>query len=209
MTLKAALVTVLLWGVTFAGIGAAMGATLGMVAPGYYRTVFRHSNVPDFSPLHVGIGLGTIQGAAAGVVISIVVLALIAWRDACSAPPISERQHSETIPQRRTWSVHVLWGLVTAMSVFVVSGITLVVGGIIAQEQLYQSWTDRKLNKLAIILQADEYARVEAGSSSAAYVYLTGMVTDNVVREALHDRLVVAFGSDEAEIMIRGVRTTQ
>lgn len=64
MTAKKALVIVVLWGVTFASIGGVIGATLGTVAPDYYRSIFRDGHSPHFNPFQVGLGLGVTQGLA-------------------------------------------------------------------------------------------------------------------------------------------------
>ncbi len=79
---------------------------------------------------------------------------------------------------------------------------TFILGGVIGQQQLYQTWTERKLEGLATILRSADFEGVEAGFSSAAQVYLTGTVTDNAVRKKLHEQLVVTFGTEEADEMI-------
>ena len=90
----------------------------------------------------------------------------------------------------------------TAMSVLTISAATFVLGGIIGQQQLYQSWTERKLDKLATILESNEFDGVKSEFSSAAQVYLTGAIKDNASRDALRDKLVVTFGAEEADEMI-------
>jgi hypothetical protein len=202
MTPKTALLNVLLWGITFACVGSAIGAAIGTVAPGYYQSIFRNGHSPEFNPLQVGIGLGATQGVASGMATSIVVLALLAWRDIRSARPAMDSDAPIRKLRSRTWSVHVLWGGVTAMSVLIISAATFILGGIIGQQQLYQSWTERKLDRLATILQSNEFDGVEADYSSAAQVYLTGTIKDNASRDSLRDKLVVTFGTEEADEMI-------
>ncbi len=202
MTLKTALLTVLVWGIIFACFGSAIGAAIGSVAPGYYQSIFRNGHSPEFNPIQVGIGLGATQGVVSGVAVSIVVLALLAWRDIRSARPDTDIDEPIKNLRSRTWSVHVLWGVATAMSVLTISAATFVLGGIIGQQQLYQSWTERKLERLATILQSNEFDGVKSEFSSAAQVYLTGTIKDNVARDALRDKLVVTFGAEEADEMI-------
>lgn len=139
MTTKTALTTVLIWGVVFACVGSAIGAMVGAVAPEYYRSVFLGGRSPDFNPLHVGIGLGARQGAASGIAISIVVLALFAWRDLHSVRPAIESDAPTTDLRSRPWSVHVLWGAITAMSILILSAATFILGGVVGQQQLYQN----------------------------------------------------------------------
>lgn len=202
MTTRTALTTVLLWSVVFACVGSAIGATIAATAPEYYRSVFRGGHSPEFKLLQVGIGLGASQGLASGFAISIVVLALLAWRDIRSArPAINSDAPSKDLPLR-IWSVHVLWSIVTAMSVLIISAATFIVGGIIGQQQLYRAWTERKLDRLATILQSTDFDGVEADYSSAAQVYLTGTLQDAAARDSLHDTLVQTFGTEEADEMI-------
>lgn len=71
-------------------VGMLIGLTLGINAPGYYRTVFRGGNSPDFNPEQVGIGLGLTQGVIAGLVIGCVVVLAVSWhnsRRAIILPP--------------------------------------------------------------------------------------------------------------------------
>ena len=49
------------------------------MAPGYYRSLFRHGHEPLFDPAQVGLGLGLTQGLAAGVVVGIAVVGAAAW----------------------------------------------------------------------------------------------------------------------------------
>lgn len=65
-----------------------------------------------------------------------------------------------------------------------------------------KTWTERKLDRLATILQSDDFDGVGADYSSAAQVYLTGTIKDNAARDALHEKLVVTFGTEEATEMI-------
>ena len=76
MSAKSALAIILLWSITFGCGGALIGAAIGVVAPGYYRSVIRHGDSPDFDALQVGIGLGATQGIVLGVVAAIAVLGL-------------------------------------------------------------------------------------------------------------------------------------
>ncbi len=202
MTTKTALLIVLLWGIIFACVGSAIGAAIGTVAPGYYQSIFRDGYSPEFNPLQVGVGLGATQGVVSGVAMSIVVLALLAWRDIRSSRPAMDSDAPIEDSRSRTWSVHVVWGIVTGVSVLIIGAATFILGAIIGQQQLYQSWTERKLDKLETILQPKEFDGVDADYSSAAQVYLIGTIKDNVSRDSLHDQLVVTFGTEEADEMI-------
>ncbi len=88
------------------------------------------------------------------------------------------------------------------MSVILIGAVTFIGGGIVGQQQLYQSWTERKLDKLATILKSNEFNGIEADYSSAAQVYLSGTIKDSAARDALHKQLVFSFGTEEADEMI-------
>jgi hypothetical protein len=60
-------------------VGLSVGYTLGAVAPGYYRTVFRNGNSPEFDPVQVGVGLGLTQGLLCGLVVGCVVVISVTW----------------------------------------------------------------------------------------------------------------------------------
>ena len=128
MTIKTALLIVLLWGILFACVGSAIGAVIGTVAPGYYQSIFRDGHSSEFNPLQVGVGLGATQGVASGVAMSIVVLALLAWRDIRSSRPAMDSDAPIEDSRSRTWSVHVVWGIVTGVSVLIIGAATFVLG---------------------------------------------------------------------------------
>ncbi|MGL4423296.1 MAG: hypothetical protein ACRCZF_21730, partial [Gemmataceae bacterium] len=81
MTIKAAVTTVTVCTVLFAGIGAGIGWALGTYSPGYYRSVFHGGQEPWFDPVAVGVGQGLTQGVAGGVAVGLVVVALFLWAD--------------------------------------------------------------------------------------------------------------------------------
>jgi hypothetical protein len=204
MTAKSALLTVLVFSITFACVGATIGSSIGVLAPDYYRAVIRLRAGQNFNPTHVGIGLGATQGVSAGVATSLAVLAILAWRDIRFAR-LAEKKVSNHPRSTATWTVHALWGTAVAISLVLVGAGAFALGGIIAQQQLYQLWTDRKLEKIATILASGGFEGVEADYSSAAQVYLTGKLSDNATREELYRQLVDAFGIDEAEKMLGNV----
>ena len=60
-------------------IGMGIGVLLGVVAPGYYRSVFSGGSTPEFDPVQVGLGLGLTQGVLFGGVIGLVLVAVYYW----------------------------------------------------------------------------------------------------------------------------------
>jgi len=81
MNFKTGFVMVLLSGIALAGVGAVLGAAIGWFAPAYYRIMFNLGDLPDFNLVSFGIVLGATQGFVVGVVISLIVLALLVWRE--------------------------------------------------------------------------------------------------------------------------------
>ena len=59
--------------------GLLLGAVLGTVLPGYYRSVFWNGESPNFDPLAVGIGQGLTQGVVFGGVVGMVLVAIFYW----------------------------------------------------------------------------------------------------------------------------------
>ncbi len=54
-----------------AGLGMATGYGIGIVAPGYYHTVFGD---PNLDAVQVGLGLGITQGLGAGFVLAAILI---------------------------------------------------------------------------------------------------------------------------------------
>ena len=81
MTVRRAFLIVAGSAAVCAAVGAGIGLALGTFAPGYYRTVFRYGDSPDFNAVHVGVGLGLSQGVAAGLAVGCVVVLAVTWYD--------------------------------------------------------------------------------------------------------------------------------
>lgn len=209
MTVRSALIVVLIGCIAFACVGAMMGVTIGTLAPGYYRFALGLDDSSDINPLQVGIGLGIVQGATSGIVISLVVLGMLVWRDTCAARPKAEAGGFVKNQVPRSWSVHVIWGIATIISLVLVGTVTFVLGAIIGQQSLYQSWTGQKLDKIATILNSGDFNGVRAECSSAGQVYLKGMIEGNATRDELHQKLAAAFGVDEADQMTSDIYVVQ
>ena len=66
--------------ITFCILGASAGYFLGTKYPGYYRSVFRSGNSPEFDPVAVGVGQGTWQGFAGGAIAAIIVIGIFTMK---------------------------------------------------------------------------------------------------------------------------------
>ncbi len=78
MTVKHGFAIVIGGTVGFGVGGALLGLLLGVFAPGYYRTMFRHTEGADFTPVELGVGLGLTQGVIVGAIIGAVVVLAVA-----------------------------------------------------------------------------------------------------------------------------------
>ena len=74
-------------GLAFGVLGAGMGYLLGLVAPDYYRTVFRIPPEVSIDPAQAGLGLGVTQGIAAGLLIGLVIVVSVAWYNSRTVAP--------------------------------------------------------------------------------------------------------------------------
>ena len=73
MSRASAIQTVIICVLAFLVLGGACGWLLGVVAPGYYHTMFPESRS---SPVEVGLGLGVTQGFGLGVFIGLIILGI-------------------------------------------------------------------------------------------------------------------------------------
>jgi len=204
MTLKRAIIIVVLAGIVCSGIGGAIGWLLGIFAPEYYRTVFSGGEDPGFDPVQMGLSLGLMQGLIAGLVIAGGVIGLLIWRDSFKAR-LAQDPDIGYISAARSRAVFwiVLWCLVLVISVAFCSTVAFVVGGITGQQQLYQRERFDKLDKLNDILKDNEYPDVQPQSGSADLVFLHGSVKDQATYDQLREELVFTFGTETAEDMLR------
>ena len=79
MTVVRGFVITLASSLAFACVGAAVGYTLGSVAPDYYRTVFRIPPEASINTAQAGLGLGITQGLGTGLIVGLVIVVAVAW----------------------------------------------------------------------------------------------------------------------------------
>lgn len=79
MTVLKGFLIIILSGIAFAIGGGAIGYTLGVVMPGYYRAIFSSGREAWFDPVAVGLGLGLTQGLIAGLAVGSVIVLAVAW----------------------------------------------------------------------------------------------------------------------------------
>lgn len=210
MTAKHAFLTVLISIVLFALLGALGSQLLHVVFPDYYRVVFHIPESSLVSPARVGMQLGITQGAGLGVFLALGILGIAAWQSRPQISPDSETTAPAHPGVRQgLWRSKLIWVLVTLVLVVLCSTVTFVAGGIMAQQQLYLRMRAEKQEILTRILSENDYPDLKSEFSSAAQVYLTGTVANEEQWEHLHQQLVQACGTEEAEKMIRLVEVNQ
>lgn len=81
MNVFKALATVVGTAVGFGIAGTTIGAFLGKYTPGLFLSLLPYRDSEVFDPMEVGIGLGLVNGLAWGIVIGILVVAILSWRE--------------------------------------------------------------------------------------------------------------------------------
>lgn len=210
MTVRSSILVIAATGLGFACLGGLIGVSLGIAAPGYYRAVFPRVDAANFSPVQIGLGLGITQGGVCGLALSLIAVGLFASRNQTAEGPslqatseAADCAEPESNLPKSGWTIRLLGagGLTVVIGLIAVS--IFVLGAVVGQQAIYRNWTQQTLTKLAAILDSGEFHGVTAGYSSAAQVYLTGTVHDYQTRDALRNRLIDAYGRDEAEIICR------
>lgn len=79
MTIAKGLTTVVLTGLGFGLVGAAIGYLIGTISPEFYRIVFSVKPELQFDSKMVGLALGIGQGATMGVVVGLGIVLLVTW----------------------------------------------------------------------------------------------------------------------------------
>lgn len=206
MTLKRAIIIVVLAGIVFSGIGGAVGRLLGIYSPEYYRTVFEEGDDPDFDPVQMGTSLGLMQGMIAGLVIAGVVIGLMIWRDSFKARLAEEPDVGYVSAARsRAGFWVVIWCIALVLSVAFVGTVAYVAGGLVGQQQHYQRERIAKHAKIDEILADYEFPDITTGGSHFGDVFLYGSVKDQASLDQLRHELVLAFGTETADEMLEPV----
>ena len=80
MTIGKALATVIGTAIFFGLAGMGIGFMIGNVAPEFFRHLFAQGR-EDFNPEEFGIGIGLVNGLTWGLVVSLVLVAILSWRE--------------------------------------------------------------------------------------------------------------------------------
>jgi len=79
MTVMRGFIISIISGIGFAAIGGMLGYALGVLAPDYYRIMFRIPTRYEGDLVQLGVGLGLTQGFAAGLLVGLAIVVVVAW----------------------------------------------------------------------------------------------------------------------------------
>ncbi|WP_417389602.1 hypothetical protein [Gimesia sp.] len=206
MTAKESFWTVLLSCVTFAFLGGLAGLMISIFFPNYYDSVFYSGRATGINPFIGGIRLGVTQGTGVGLLIALGALGWSALYEhkQITAETTPEKQLT-ALPARRSWIPIVSWISATLILTIFCSVIAFVIGAITEELQSTRRLTTQKIEKLEGLLAAGKYPELRTEYSSAAQVYLVGTVPNAITRHNLFEQVVLIFGTEEAEKMVRYV----
>jgi hypothetical protein len=230
MTIRSAVVTILICTLLLAFIGAGIGYGLGTLTPGYYRSVFVQGRQPWFDPVAIGIGQGLTQGTVGGVVVGLLLVALFTWREtrlrrSATEPPQESRPgKSDSValhpgegslrlhrPQEGKRSVGAVGVALTLGALFLLGiGFFFVVGFVVGQllgtRQLEHGWYLEEKEVLTPVLAGDPaFAAVEICEESSGGVYLAGKVPTPEDLARLRSSVGRALGEHRAKDMLYAV----
>lgn len=191
MSVRGGLAIVVISAVGLGVAGGLLGLALGVGMPGYYRGVFRAAGDPGFRPAEVGVGLGCTQGAAAGVIVGLVLVI---------ATAIRERPAGETRPvssgASRSRRLVVLMLLLGGMAGSGVVG--FLAGAVVGQAQLYRLRGEESISRVQPVLRDRAFRAVQAEATSDGQLVLLGTVASQEDHARLLERLRFLFGDEEA-----------
>lgn len=199
--------TVVLCFSAFGLIGGAAGATLGLLAPGYYRAVIRNGHEPGFDPLQVGIGLGSTQGMLVGIVFAVAILGLQTWSSVRQRGLDHATGIAPTVAYVKSWGRIAFWAVATTISLLLLLFVAVGMGMHFGEMQSRYALANHKLQKLNEILQTADLPDVHSESAHRRpEIFLVGTVANAQQRAELHAKLIRALGTDDADFMIAQVQ---
>lgn len=211
MTVRIALATIVQCTLLVAAFGAVAGYTLGTLAPGYYRSVFRSGREPGFDPVRVGVGQGLTQGTAGGVVVGLAVVALLCWRDLRlqrSNDLPAPADGTPATPRATTRRVLLAAGSALALGFCLCIGVGL---GLLGGERgAYHRRFLEEREAVAPLLASDPaFAGVALHEYSAGGLYLLGEVPTAADLSRLQAGLIRALGERRAQKALHAVSVQQ
>lgn len=208
MSVTRGLVIIVACGMGFGAAGGLLGLALGVGAPAYYRGVFGRGNEPSFSPVQVGLGLGTTQGLIIGVAVGAVVVIAGSMENRfihkADLDEIAVGRADRDRP-RPSWIRRVLALLVVLAATGAGGAVGFVIGAVVGQVELYGLIAEAKAAKVRPVLGELKLTGIRIEPSSVGDIFLWGQVGSPRARAALEGRMRCLFGEDQARSMMQGV----
>jgi hypothetical protein len=213
MTVRKALLTIIGCALLFGAIGAAIGYAVGEFAPGYFRTKFRISRHEEegFDPVGVGVGLGLCNGTVGGVVVGLIVVALVCWRETrlqkgAVAPSQGEGQSatsasaSDRLLRATAWLLLLAFGISCGVFIGERNG---------DRRASYREYF-RVRDALAPALDGDPaFAHVQLGMDKGGGVYMVGEVGTPADLERLRGVVTRVLGEPRSRELTKRIRTAR
>ncbi len=202
MTFARAIFNVLASALLFALLGAGVGYVLGQFTPDYYRNIFRAGQQPQFDPVPTGIAMGLTQGAAAGAVIGLALVALLCWRDVRRERV--EAGISTTVPRETSFRTLRVVGFLLLL--VILAGIAFLLGAILGEQGAYHRQYEIERQALVPVLASDlAFAGIELRRRSNGGVSLDGkMPTTPDDKLRLRTAVIRAVGETRAKEILGG-----
>ncbi len=184
----------------FGAAGAVIGLVLGNVAPGYYRAVFRNGLDPAFRPEHVGLGLGSTQGAVCGVVVGSVFVLASSRASRGRGNPVPEAPRP-----RSRWAWWLIAAALVATAVAASGAAGFMTGVILGTTDVYRHAGEERAAQVRPVLAEPAFQAIEISSGSQGQLELSGSVPTEADRARLLQRLRFLFGDRDARNAVSNV----
>jgi hypothetical protein len=144
------------------------------------------------------------QGMAGGVIVGLIIVALLAWRDVRLTRPISAESAESNA--RRLTSRRVLLITGGLILILLVSGAALLLGAVSGSRGAYHRRFLEEREALAPALASDPaFERLEIHERSNGGVFLVGELKSAADFERLRDIAIRAVGESRAKSIVRGI----
>ncbi|MFZ5830145.1 MAG: hypothetical protein ACOY3P_08655, partial [Planctomycetota bacterium] len=168
---------------------------------------FTNGHEPGFDPVSVGIGQGLTQGTVGGMLVGLVIVALLCWREVRFHQADEPRSSIDRKPLKSSTAagpVLLVAGVVLALGSCTCSGVML--GQLRGAAGAYHRRFLEEQRAIAPLLASDPaFAGVELREHSAGGVYLIGEVPTAADLGRLRAGLVQAVGEERTQAAIAGV----
>lgn len=191
-------------------LGGLAGATIGFIAPGYYRVIFEDGLMPAVDPIQVGAGLGAGQGTGAGLVLGVLLVALLAWQSVRAENSASGANAPASWETTRPGVMMAVKRFASGGVLLLVGIVSFVAGAVVGQTDIYNRRAADETRAIAKRLEEEvhtgRFEEIAYGRTSHGHAMLSGRVDERADRDMLIEELRDLFGTEMAIEMTRGVK---